>query len=237
MTSETKTRSLTLMSALAVRGAFENGILPAFQAETGIQVVPEWTPTTVIMSKIAAGERADVVVVIVDSMDRLVEQGKVDPASRVELAHSRLGLAVPHGAAHPDISTVEAFTKALLGARSVAYSKGGASSIYFQKLIETLGIADAINAKATTIPAGFTAEKLLTGEADMAVQQVSELMVVPTVEIIGKFPEEVQQVTSFSAAIMRGVSNTADAERLIASLTGDRAAVAYRASGVDPIIG
>ena len=237
MTSETKTRSLTLMSALAVRGAFENGILPAFQAETGIQVVPEWTPTTVIMSKIAAGERADVVVVIVDSMDRLVEQGKVDPASRVELAHSRLGLAVPPGAAHPDISTVEAFTKALLGARSVAYSKGGASGIYFQKLIETLGIADAVNAKATTIPAGFTAEKLLTGEADMAVQQVSELMVVPTVEIIGKFPEEVQQVTSFSAAIMRGISNTAAAERLIASLTGDRAAIAYRASGVDPIIG
>jgi molybdate transport system substrate-binding protein len=237
MTSETKTRSLTLMSALAVRGAFENGILPAFQAETGIQVVPEWTPTTVIMSKIAAGERADVVVVIVDSMDRLVEQGKVDPASRVELAHSRLGLAVPPGAAHPDISTVEAFTKALLGARSVAYSKGGASGIYFQKLIETLGIADAINAKATAIPAGFTAEKLLTGEADMAVQQVSELMVVPTVEIIGKFPEEVQQVTSFSAAIMRGISNTAAAERLIASLTGDRAAIAYRASGVDPIIG
>jgi molybdate transport system substrate-binding protein len=237
MTSETKTWSLTLMSALAVRGAFENGILPAFQAETGIQVVPEWTPTTVIMSKIAAGERADVVVVIVDSMDRLVEQGKVDPASRVELAHSRLGLAVPPGAAHPDISTVEAFTKALLGARSVAYSKGGASGIYFQKLIETLGIADAINAKATAIPAGFTAEKLLTGEADMAVQQVSELMVVPTVEIIGKFPEEVQQVTSFSAAIMRGISNTAAAERLIASLTGDRAAIAYRASGVDPIIG
>src|ERR1035437_2710319 len=232
MTSETKTRSLTLMSALAVRGAFENGILPAFQAETGIQVVPEWTPTTVIMSKIAAGERADVVVVIVDSMDRLVEQGKVDPASRVELAHSRLGLAVPPGATHPDISTVEAFTKALLGARSVAYSKGGASGIYFQKLIETLGIADAINAKATAIPAGFTAEKLLTGEADMAVQQVSELMGVPTVELMGKFPEEVQQVTSFSAAIMRGISNTAAAERLIASLTGDRAAIAYRASGV-----
>jgi len=237
MSNETKPRPLTLMSALAVRGAFENGILPAFTAETGIQVVPEWTPTTVIMSKIAAGERADVVVLIVDSMDRLVEQGMVDPASRVELAHSRLGLAVAPGTPHPDISTLDAFTKALLGARSVAYSKGGASGIYFRKMIETLGIADAINAKATTIPAGFTAEKLLTGEADMAVQQVSELMVVPTAEIIGRFPEEVQQVTSFSAAIMSDTANRADAERLIASLTGESAAVAYRASGVDPIPG
>jgi molybdate transport system substrate-binding protein len=225
------------MSALAVRGAFENGILPAFQAETGIQVVTDWSPTTVIMTRVAAGERPDVVVLIVDAMDRLVEQDIVDPASRVELAHSRLGLAVPPGAAHPDISTVEAFTKALLAARSICYSVGGASGIYFQQLIEKLGIADAIHAKATTIPAGFTAEKLLTGEADLAVQQVSELMVVPTVEIIGKFPEEVQQVSSFSAAIMRGTSNTAAAALLIASLTGDRAAVAYRASGVDPIIG
>ncbi|HME37656.1 MAG TPA: substrate-binding domain-containing protein [Steroidobacteraceae bacterium] len=236
MAREIETQSITLMSALAVRGAFENGIIPAFEAESRIHVVTEWTPSTVIMSKIAAGERTDVVVVIVDSMDRLVEQDEVDPASRVELAHSRLGLAVPPGATHPDIGTVEAFTKALLAARSVAYSKGGASGIYFQKLIETLGIADAINAKATAIPAGFTAEKLLTGEADMAVQQVSELMVVPTVEIIGKFPEEVQQVTSFSAAIMRDTANRSAAERFIASLTGDKAASAYRASGVDPII-
>jgi len=237
MPSETTKPPLSLMSALAVRGAFENGILPAFQAETGIQVVPEWTPTTVIMSKLAAGERADVVVVIVDSMDRLVEQGLVDPASRVELAHSRLGLAVPAGAPHPDISTMEAFTQALLGARSIAYSMGGASGIYFRALIERLGIAEAVNAKATTIPAGFTAEKLVTGEADLAVQQVSELMVVPGVEIIGRFPEEVQQVTSFSAAIMRGCAQVADAERLMRYLTGDRAAEAYRASGVDPAVG
>lgn len=237
MTSETTQHPLTLMSALAVRGAFENGILPAFEAETGIQVVPDWSPTTVIMTRVAAGARPDVVVLIVEAMDRLVEQDIVDPASRVELAHSRLGLAVPPGAAHPDISTVEAFTRALLAARSICYSVGGASGIYFQQLIARLGIADAINAKATPIPAGFTAEKLLTGEADLAVQQVSELMVVPTVEIIGKFPEEVQQISSFSAAIMRGTPNTAAAARLIASLTGERAAAAYRASGVDPIIG
>ena len=232
-----KTNTLTVMSGLAVRGAFENGILPAFTVETGIQVKPEWTPTTVIMSKLAAGERADIVVLIVEAMDRLVEQGLVDPASRVELVDSRLGLAVAPGTPHPDISTMETFTKALLGARSIAYSMGGASGIYFRKMIESLGIADAINAKATTIPAGFTAEKLLTGEADMAVQQVSELMVVPTAEIIGRFPEEVQQVTSFSAAIMSDTANRADAERLIASLTGDRAAAAYRASGVDPLVG
>ncbi len=236
MAHEAPAQSITLTSALVVRGAFENGIIPDFQTETGITVLTAWTPTTVIMSQIAAGARPDVVVVTVASMDELVEQGLVDRTTRVELAHSRLGLAVPPGAAHPDISAVESFTKALLAARSVAYSQGGASGIYFQTLIRQLGIAEAINAKATAIPMGFTAEKLLTGEADLAVQQMSELMVVPNVEIIGKFPEAVQQVSSFSAAIMADAANRPAAERFIACLTGARAAAAYRASGVDPII-
>lgn len=235
MASDSTTQSLTMMSALAVRGAFENTILPAFEAETGIAVQVLWAPTTVIMSRIAAGERADVVVVIAEAMDSLVAQGAVEPASRAELARSMLGLAVAPGAPHPDVGSLEAFTRALLEARSVAYSRGGASGIYFRSLIDRLGIAEAINAKATTIPAGFTAEKLLTGEADLAVQQVSELMVVPGVEIIGRFPDAVQEVSAFSAARMPGGAGAADAGRLLAHLAAPRFAAAYRASGVDPV--
>jgi molybdate transport system substrate-binding protein len=237
MATETPKQSLHLMCALAVRGAFEGGIVPAFEAATGIKVTIDWSPTTVIMSKVEAGERADALVLIVDAMDKLVAQGKVDPATRVEVAHSRLGLAVPRGAAQPDISTVESFKQALLSARSVAFSKGGASGIYFAKLIEKLGIADAIRAKATMIPAGFTAEKLVTGEADLAVQQVSELMVVPGVDIVGRFPEEVQEVSSFSAAAMSDAANRDAAERFLATLNSEQAAAAYRASGVDPAVG
>jgi molybdate transport system substrate-binding protein len=236
MATETAKQSLRVMSALAVRGAFEGGIVAAFEAASGIKVAIDWSPTTVIMSKVAAGERADALVLIVEAMDRLVAEGAVDPATRVELAHSRLGLAVPRGAAHPDVSTVEAFTKTLLAARSVAFSRGGASGIYFGKLIEKLGIADAIRAKATIIPAGFTAEKLVSGEADIAVQQVSELMVVPGVEIVGRFPEEVQEVSSFSAAVMRDAENKAAAERFLSTLNGEQAAAAYRASGLDPVV-
>jgi molybdate transport system substrate-binding protein len=235
--TEIPKQSLRLMSALAIRGAFEAGILPPFEAASGIKLVIEWAPTTVIMSKLAAGGRADVAVVIADSMDRLVEQGKVDPASRVEVAHSRLGVAVARGAAHPDISTVAAFTKTLLAARSVAFSQSGASGIYFAKMIEKLGIAEAVRAKATMIPAGFTAEKLVTGEADLAVQQVSELMVVPGIEIIGTFPEDVQQVTSFSAAIMCDAENRAAAGQFLSTLNTAQAAAAYRASGLDPAVG
>lgn len=229
--------TLRVMAGLAVRGGFEGGIVAVFEAATGIKVEVDWSPTTVILAKIAAGARADVLVVVADAMDRLEQQGAVDPDSRVEVVHSHLGLAVPPGADHPDIGTVSAFKKALLAARSVAYSKAGASGIYFEKLIERLGIADAVKAKATAIPAGFTAEKLVTGEADLAVQQVSELMVVPTVEIVGAFPDEVQQVTSFSAAVMRGTANERAAAQFVRSLVSEQAAAAYRASGVIPATG
>jgi molybdate transport system substrate-binding protein len=226
--------TLRILSGLAVRGAFEGGIIADYEARTGNTVAIEWVPTTLIMTRVAAGEQADVLVLIRESMDKLVEQGKVDPATRVEVAHSRLGLAVPRGAAYPSIGSVEDFGAALLQARSVAYSRAGASGIHFEAVIERLGIADAVRSRATVIPAGFTAEKLVSGEADLAVQQVSELLVVPGIEVVGKFPEELQQVSSFSAAMMAQSAHRAGAEAFLAGLHGERATAAYLASGVDP---
>jgi molybdate transport system substrate-binding protein len=225
-----------LMSALAVRAPFDRVIVPAFEA-SGTHVEIAWNPTTVIMKRVADGARADGLIVIADAMDQLVEQGIVDPETRIEVVESRLGLAVPPGAPHPDISTLEAFRKALLEARSVAYSNGGASGIYFKGLIAELGIADAVNARATVIPAGFTAEKLLTGEASLAVQQVSELMSVADVEIVGSFPEAVQTVTSFSAALFRGAPNPSEALRFLATLRTDLAVAAYRECGLELVAG
>ncbi|MFC7738159.1 molybdate ABC transporter substrate-binding protein [Roseomonas sp. GCM10028921] len=235
MTLTEASRTLRLMCALVVREAFDRTIVPAYEAEADYQTAIEWAPTTVIMKKIAAGGRADALVIIRDSMDKLVEQGLVDPATRFEVVDSRVGIAVPKGALHPDISTPEAFIRALLDARSVAYSKAGASGIYFEAMMAKLGIADAIHAKATVIPAGFTAEKLTSGEADIAVQQLSELLVVPGIEIVGPFPEALQNVTHFSAAIMRGAVNRDGAERFLAMLTDERAVAAYHASGLDPV--
>lgn len=226
--------TLRILSGLVVRGAFEGGIVADYEASTGNTVAVDWVPTTLIMSKVAAGEQTDVLVLVKASMDALVEQGKVDPATRVEVAHSRLGLAVARGAAHPAIVSVEDFKAALLQARSVAYSRAGASGIHFEKVIDRLGIGDAVRSRATVIPAGFTAEKLVTGEADLAVQQVSELLVVPGIEVVGRFPEEMQQVSSFSAGMMAQSPNRAAAEAFLAALKGERARAAYLASGIDP---
>lgn len=227
-------QTLRVMSSLAVRVPFDAAIVPSFEAGTGCKVEVEWAPTTVVVRRVQAGERADVLVLTGESMDALAGLGVVDPASRASLVRSRLGVAVRAGAPRPDVSTLEAFKAALLAARSVAYSRAGASGIHFETVLETLGIAGAVRPRATVVPAGFTAEKLLTGEADLAVQQVSELMAVPGAEVAGWFPDAVQAAAPFSAAIVREAANRPAAERFMAALTTEEAAAAYRAAGLDP---
>ncbi len=227
-------QTLRIMSGLAVRAAFDSGIVPAFEAETGCKVVTEWTPTTLIMERVPAGDTADILVVIKGAMDKLSDGGFIDRDSRIEVVHSRVGLAVAGGAPHPEIGTLEGFRDALLGARSVVYSRAGASGIHFEKVLDQLGIADAVRGRATVIPEGFTAEKLVSGEADLAVQQVSELLVVPGIEVVGRFPEAVQTVTSFSAARTPSASDPVLAARFLAFLQSPLAVEAYGRTGVDP---
>ncbi len=222
-----------LKCALVVRGAFDAHVVPAFEAAGGRAAI-DWAPTAVIMKALEAGETADAVFVLSDAMDRLIAAGQVEPDTRVDAVRSRYGIAVKAGAAHPDIGGVDALKRTLLEARSVAYSRTGASGIYFAGLLPRLGLAEAVNARATIIPQGFTAEKLVSGEADIAVQQISELMVVPGIEVVGPFPEPVQEVTTFSAALLRGATDRAGALRFLAGLTTPEAADAYRASGLEP---
>src|ERR1700704_4280916 len=108
-------------------------------------------------------------------------------------------MGVKAGAPHPNIATEADLKATLLGARAVAYSRIGASGIFFAQLIERMGVAAEINAKARVVPSGFTAERLVTGEADLAVQQISELKLVPGVEIVGPIPRELQSPMVFSA--------------------------------------
>ncbi len=222
---------LRIMCALVVKGAFDAAIVPAFQASGGALSI-DWAPTSVIMGRISEGARSDVVFVLSEAMDRLVADGLVKPASRVDVCRSRYGIAVLAGTPHPAIDTVEALVRTLTGARSVAFSRTGASGIYFDKLVTRLGIADAVRARATIIPSGFTAEKLVSREADIAVQQISELMVVPGVEIVGAFPDPVQEVTTFSVAVMTDAVAPDDAARFLSALTTPQAARAYETSGL-----
>ena len=140
-----------------------------------MRIDADFAPTLALLERLRGGEAADVVILTREGLDEMVREGRVVADSCVDLARSYVGIAVKAGAAHPDIATEPALRAALLGARSVAYSRIGASGILFAQLIERLGIAPEINASATIIPQGFTAERLVTGEADLAVQQISEL--------------------------------------------------------------
>ncbi len=224
-------RKLTLMSTLAVEVALKRSILPGwFAAGHGADV--QWSPTAVLMDRVCGGERADAIIMIDDSMRSLADAGIVRAETVTPIARAGFGVAVRAGTAAPDISTPESFKEALVSARAVAYSLTGASGIYFGDLVDRLGVAETVKARAVTIPAGFTAHKLVTGEADLAVQQISELMSVDGVEIVGPFPDPLQKHTDFSVAVFTDAADPDLAEEFIVHLTSPEADRAYRLGGL-----
>jgi len=164
----------------------------------------------------------------------MTREGRVVAESCVDLARSYVGLAVKAGATYPDIGTEAALRKVLLGARAVAYSRIGASGILFAQLIERLGIATEVNARAVVIPQGFTAERLLTGEADLAIQQISELKQVGGIEVIGSIPHVLQTPAVFSAGRMTASVKVDPSDRLLRFLASPEAAPMLRESGLEP---
>ena len=224
--------SVAVMSGLALEVAVNRWLKPSFEVASPFRLEIDWRPTTALMKSIGEGQRADVIIAIDGAMDRLCADRIVRPETRVCLADSILGVGVREGAPKPDVSTVEAFKRALVGARAVAYSQAGASGIYFTGLVERLGIAAEVLARAVTIPMGFTGEKVASGEADIAIQQVSELMTVPGVAVAGPFPPEVQTVSTFEAAIFAGAVNVEGAAAFMALLASPEAAKAYGDGGL-----
>ena len=225
---------LKVMSTLAVELALQTTLLPAWR-EAGREVDVEWSPTGVLLDRVRAGERGDVLIAIDEPVAELVDAGVLRAGSVRPVARASFGLGVRHGAPRPDVSTPEAFKQALLEARSVAYSLTGASGIHFQDVIERLGIAETVGAKATAIHAGFTADRVIAGEADLAVQQVSELMSIDGIDVVGPFPDPYQKHTDFSAAIFADSGSPLAAD-FLELLSDDRAAEAYSQSGLAPRI-
>ncbi|MDP0927649.1 substrate-binding domain-containing protein [Paracoccus onubensis] len=226
--------NLQIMSTLAVELAFKRDILPAWQ-EKGIDTSVQWSPTTVLVQEIRQGKRADAIIMIERQLEALEAEGIIEAGSITPLARARFGLGVLAGAAHPAIDTAEDFLDAIRAARSIAYSLAGASGIHFRKILQDRGMTDVLD-RATPIQAGFTAEKLVSGEADLAVQQISELMLVKGVEIVGPFPEALQQTTDFACAIFADAPNAANARAFLDHLKSPQSQRAYRDGGLDSLV-
>ena len=221
-----------LLSTLALMGAVRS-LAGRYQAEKGTRIDADFAPTIGLLDRLRGGEAADVVILTREGLDELASEGTVVADSRVDLARSYVGIAVKAGADHPDIATETALRATLLGAR-VAYSRIGASGIFFAQLIERMGIASEINAKARIIPSGFTAERLVTGDADLAVQQISELKQVAGVEIVGPIPLHMQSPAMFSAGRLAASKRAVQADELLKYLASPEAAPVLRASGLEP---
>jgi len=221
-----------LLSTLALRGAVVQ-LAEQYRAAKGVMLDADYAPTVGLLKRLREGEKADVLILTREGLDELAAEGAVAPSSKIDLARSYVGLAVKAGDPHPDIATEKALVAALLAARSVAYSRIGASGIYFAELIQKLGTATEINAKAT-ITAGFTAERLITGEADLAVQQLSELKQVAGVELVGPIPLSLQTAAIFTGGRMASSANAAQADALLTYLASPEVAPVLRESGLEP---
>jgi molybdate transport system substrate-binding protein len=228
---------LTVYSSIGVRSAAEH-LFRIFEKENSCPLAVTWGTAPMLVARIEAGETADVLILSRAGIDALRKRGKIAAGSDVTLAGSGVAIAVKVGAPKPDISTPEALKATLLRAQSIAYSEpsaGGASGVYFAKLLERMGIAEQMKPKTKYPPAGgFSGELLLTGEAELAVQQKPELLHVAGIEIVGFLPGDLNLVTEFAAGIMAGSKNAETGKALIESLRSGEAAAVFRAKGLDP---
>ncbi len=225
---------MKLLSTLGVIGVLRT-VMPQWEAANGIKVDASYDPTALMLERIRTGERADAAFLTTAGVDTLMAQGVLVPGSRVDLARSLVGLAVKAGAPKPDLSTVAATKRALLEERSIVYSRKGQSGIFFAGLIERLGIAREVNARAVIVESGTTAEQVVAGKADHAVQQVSELMLVEGVDIAGALPDEIQDDLVFAGGVFTGAAKPELARSLIAAMADPRHAGLYREKGLQQV--
>ncbi|WP_375783370.1 substrate-binding domain-containing protein [Bradyrhizobium sp. Pha-3] len=225
--------SVRVLSTLALKGAVAR-LAAAYQAASGVRIDADFAPTLALLERLRGGEAADLVILTREGLDQMTGEGRIARESVVDLARSYVGVAVKAGAAHPDIASETALRAALVGARAVAYTRLGASGILFAQLIARLGIAEAINACAVIIPVGFTAERLVTGEADLAIQQISELKQIDGIEVVGPIPLGLQTPAVFSAGRMVASERAAAADHLLRYLASADVAPVLRATGLEP---
>jgi molybdate transport system substrate-binding protein len=236
--------ALTQASAAEIKvltaGAFKQVVLalvPDFEKQTGDKVTIDNGTTGELKKRIEGGEAFDVVVITPAVVDEFIANGKVAAGSKINLASVGVGVVVKEGAPKPDISTVEAFKNALLAAKSVAYidpASGGSSGIYVEKLLVKLGIADQIKPKAKLKNGGYVADLIASGDAEIGVHQISEIVPVKGVSLVGPLPKEIQSTTTYAAGLSASAKDKDAADELIKYLSGPDAAVVLKSKGMDP---
>jgi molybdate transport system substrate-binding protein len=212
-------------------------LVPAFEKVSGHKIVPSFATAAVLNKRLQGGEAADLLISVRGGIDNLIKEGKVLVGSDATLARSGVGIAVRKGAVKPDISTPDALKRALLAAKAVSHSDpavGGASGVHFAKVLERLGIAEEMKVRIKYPPPnGLTARLLVSGDVDMAVQQMPELMSVDGVELVGPLPGDLALTTVFAAGIPASALETDAAKGFIKFLQSPEAKAVMKLKGLE----
>jgi molybdate transport system substrate-binding protein len=221
-------------------GAFKQVLLvlvPDFEKQTGHKVILENDTVGALTKRIEGGEAFDLAVLTPAAVNDLSTKGKFVSGSRTNLGRVGVGVVVKEGAPKPDISSVDAFKKTLLAAKSVAYidpAAGGSSGIYVAGLLDKLGVAAAVKPKAKLIPGGAVAEHIARGEAEIGIHQISEILPVKGITLVGPLPADIQNYTVYAAGLGANGKESEAAKALLKTLSGPAAADVLKSKGMEP---
>lgn len=229
-----KMADIKILSTHAVQEVLRE-LGPLFERASGFSLAIDYDPANALKHRIEDGTAFDVVIATRPVVEALARQGKVHREACTDIGRSGLGIAVRQGTAKPDITTVDAFKRALLAARSLVRSKEGTSGLYFETLLDRLGIADAVHDKIVLGPSGRIAELVARGEAEIAVQQIPELLPVKDIQYVGPLPAELQLYTIFAASVGSAAKDRAAAKAFVDALAAPSAAALFSAKGLEPI--
>jgi len=222
---------IKVLASTAVKTALEE-LGPQFEKATGNKVDLTFAPAATLKTKIEEGAAFDVAILTAQVIDHLAGAGKID-TTRTTIAHSGIGVAIQKGAAKPDISTTEAFKRALLNAKSIGFTAAGATGAYLKTLFEKLGIAEELKPKLKPLQ-GAAGEAAAAGEVELGMTQISEILPHANAELVGPLPPDVQSYTYFSAAVSAASKEADVAKAFIRFLASPAALSVINAKGMEP---
>src|SRR5215467_11136980 len=226
-----------VFSTIGVQTALEE-LASKFEQATGNKLILTWATAAILAKRVQAGNTTDLMVLTKQSLDALAKENKATAGADAVFASAGMAVVVKKGAPRPDIATADAFKQAPLNAKTIANSDpaaGGASGVYFAKLLERKGIADQMKAKTKhPPPSGNAANLVVAGEAELAIQQEPEVMSVAGIDMVGPLPADLNNITVYAAGIGTGSQQSVPANALIRFLHSPEAQAVFKLKGIKP---
>jgi molybdate transport system substrate-binding protein len=231
-----ETVEIKVLASVALTSALDQ-IAPQFERATGNKLVLGYSLIADLKKRILAGETADLIILSRPVMDDLAKENKFASGSITDIVGTPVAIAVKAGAPKPDISSVEALKRSLLAAKSIVYAdpaKGGASGVYFARVVDQLGLTEQLKSKTILVPGAQAAEVLAKGEAEIGVAQASEIVPDPGAQLVGPLPGEFNSVTKFTAGIGAGSKASDAVKTLVQFLKSPAALAVFKSKGLEP---